>query len=79
MDDFFEFMFTPRGKALINAMACAIFGVQIWISLSRQRIDLGSIPPKIRKSDNPRAFWAVIGLYGVIVVWTGTAAAMNFL
>ena len=78
MDALFEFMFTPQGLALINAIACAIFIVQIWISLSRQTIDLGSIPPKIRKSDNPRVFWTIILLEGAIVVWTGVAAALNF-
>ena len=77
MEDLFELMFTARGKALVNALACAIFIVQLWVSLSRQRIDLGSIPPNIRKSDNPRAFWAIIVLFGVIIVWTGVAAVLN--
>jgi len=78
MDGLFESIFTNRGMALLNALACALFIMQILVSLSRQTISLGSIPPKIRKSDNPPAFWAVIGLFGVIVVWTGAAAAMNF-
>ena len=79
MEDFFDFLWTSQGKALVSVIGCAIFSAQIWVSLAKQRIDLGSLPPKIQRSKNPRAFWSVILLYGAIVVWTGVAAAMNFL
>jgi hypothetical protein len=78
MEDFFDFVSTSQGMALVNAIGCAIFLAQIWVSLAKQRIDLGSIPPKIQRSKNPRAYWSVIFLNSAIVVWTGVAAAMNF-
>jgi hypothetical protein len=45
-------------------------------SIFRKRIFLGLIPPKIRESENPRTFWSIILLYGVIAAWTGVSAAL---
>ena len=77
MADFFDFLWTSQGTALVSAMACAIFLAQIWVSWAKQRIDLGSMPPKIQRSENPRAYWSVIFLYGAIVVWTGATAILK--
>jgi hypothetical protein len=79
MADFLDFLWTSQGKALLGAIGCAIFLAQIWMSLAKQRIDLGSVPPKIQRSKNPRAYWSVIFLYAAIVVWTGVTTAVNFL
>jgi hypothetical protein len=79
MEGFFDFMVTPPGTALINALASVYFLALACFSIWRGTISLGSVPPKIRKSESPRAFWSVIGLYAVIVTWTGAAAILNFL
>jgi len=77
MEDIFGFMFSLRGMVLINALASVFFMVLACFSIWRGAISIGSVPPKIRKSENPRAFWAVIALYGVFVVWTGAAAILK--
>jgi hypothetical protein len=74
MEGFFEFVSSSRGMVLINALASLYFMVLACFSIWRGAISIGSVPPKIRKSENPRAFWAVIAAYGVVVVWTGAGA-----
>jgi hypothetical protein len=79
MSDILDYLTSPRGMPLLNAMACAVWLVIMLESIFRKRISFGSIPPKIRESENPRTFWSIIFLYGVIAAWTGVSAAMALL
>jgi hypothetical protein len=77
MADFSEYLeYLVTSKPLMNGGACAAFIVIMLESIFRMRISFGSIPPKIRKSENPRAFWSIISLYGVFAVWFGLKAAL---
>lgn len=77
MSDYIEYLATS--KAVVGGIGCAMFVVIILTSLFTQQVSFGSIPPKIRKSENPRTFWAIIFLYGLIAVWAGVSAALQVL
>ena len=77
MDDFFNFMSSPSGMRVVNGLACAIFTISIVVAVHRQSISLGSMIPRIEKSRNPRAYWSILFVYGVIVAWTGVRAAFG--
>jgi hypothetical protein len=72
MADLIERMAT--NAVLIYAFCCAIFIYLAWSSLAKAQIDLGSIPPKIRKSEQPGLLWAFVCSYGGIAFWAGLAA-----
>jgi len=77
LEDFFDYLWSPSGKALVSALACTIFLGLIWSSMRKQEINLGSVPPKIQESKNPRLFWSVIFFYGLISAWMGVSAVLQ--
>ena len=79
MPDYEYLEHLATSKPLINGAACAIFIAIILESIFRRRISLGSIPPKIQKSENPCTFWSIIFLYGVVAVWAGVSAVRALL
>lgn len=60
MLDILDYLTSPRGMPLVNGAGCATFIAIMLESIFRKRISLGSIPPKIRESENPRTFWSII-------------------
>jgi hypothetical protein len=79
MSDFIAYLSSPQGIPLMNAAACGILLALIGVSILRQKISLGSFMPRIEKCQSPRAFWAIIILYGLMAVWTGVTAASKLL
>jgi hypothetical protein len=75
MTEWIEYLTSSRGMALLNGAACAFFLASTLVAIFRQTIPLGSFNLlRIQKSDSPRAYWAVIFLFGAIAVWTGVTA-----
>lgn len=79
MSDNLDYLTSPHGMPLVDAGASAVFVAIMLESIIRSRISFGSLSPTIRKSDNPRNFWSIILLYGVIAVWMGVKAAQALL
>ena len=79
MADLLDYLMSPRGMPLFYAMGCVVWLVIMLESIFRKQISFGSIPPKIRESENPRTFWSIIFLYGGIATWAGVSAALALL
>jgi hypothetical protein len=79
MTDWIDYLTSSRAMPLVNGLACAIFLAQIFVAYFTGKIRLGSAIPQIEQSDNPRAYWSVLFMFGVIVAWTGVKAASTLL
>jgi hypothetical protein len=79
MTGWIEYLTSSRGMPFVNGIACAIFVASILVAVFARRVSLGSAIPQIKKSENPRAFWSVLFLFGVIAAWTGVTAATELL
>lgn len=75
MSGWVEYLTSSRGMTLVEGAACAIFVGLILVAVYTRTISLGSAIPRIRMSENPRAYWSVLLLYGVIAAWLGVMAA----
>jgi hypothetical protein len=79
MAQWVDYLTSSKAMPLVDGLACAIFAAFILTAIATRRISLGSAVSRITRSENPKAYWAVLIVYGVIVAWTGITAAMGVL